>query len=312
MGCRRPEGENRFGQSVDLLTHGRKCDVALDEPHNPPDVNPRDDRYDAALPAYGITFLRERVFRVLRDGPLHAHRDQIQVLIVLDGRLTLRLDAARHRLAAGEALVVPMGVAHCLAAAGSTDPLTLVDLRVEAGAHHDLGRLLEALPPMRLLRFARPALAQAAAELAAAARATDWRRAPRVLASLWQLVAALELAETEAPLAGELGATDYRLRRAEAFIMHNLADDVGVQELADAAGLSRSQLTRLYRQQLSVGPAQRLRDYRIHAARRLLASGRMSVKEVARAVGFRWVHHFTRTYRSLRGHPPSSDLGVDD
>jgi AraC-like DNA-binding protein/mannose-6-phosphate isomerase-like protein (cupin superfamily) len=312
MKCWPPAGENRFGQCVDLLTHGCTSDVAIDEPHNPPEINPRDDLYDAALPAYGITFLRQRVFHVLRDGPVHAHRDQTQVLAVVDGRLTLRLESTRHRLAAGEAVVVPMGVAHCLAAAGSTDPLTLIDLRVVAGAHHDLGRLLEALPPMRRLGFARGQLAQAAADLAAAARATGWRRAPRVLAGLWQLVAALDLAEAEAPLAGEQGVTDYRLRRAEAFIVHNLADEIGVEQIASAAGLSRSQLTRLYRQQLGVGPAQRLRDYRITAARRLLASGRMSVKEVAHAVGFRWIHHFTRTYRALRGHTPSADLGVDD
>lgn len=279
---------------------------------NPPDINPREDRYDGALPAYGVTFLRERVFRVEREGPLHAHRDQTQVVVVLAGRLTLRVDGVRQRLDAAEALVVPMGVSHRMAAAGTSAPLALLDLRVLAGARHDLCRLVEALPSGRPLGLAQPALDQAAQELSAAAQATGWRRTPHLLSALWQLVSAFELPETEAPLAGERGLSDYRLRRAEAFIVQNLSEPIGVEQIAAAAGLSRSQLARLYRQTLGLGPAERLRDYRINAARRLLANGRMSVKEVARAVGFRWVHHFIRTYRTQRGHTPSLDLGVDD
>lgn len=286
--------------------------MAANELRNPPDINPRDDRYDGALPAYGITFLRERTFHVERDGPVHAHRDQTQMLVVLAGRLTLRVDEARHRLATGEALVVPMGVSHRMAAAGTSAPLTLLDVRVLAGARHDLCRLVEALPPGRPIALARSTLTQATQELSAAAGATDWRRTPRLLASLWQLVAAFELPETESPQAGERGLADYRLRRAEAFIVQNLAEPIGVDQIAAAAGLSRSQLARLYRQTLGLGPAERLRDYRLSAARRLLANGRMSVKEVAHAVGFRWVHHFIRAYRARRGHTPSLDLGVDD
>ena len=281
-------------------------------PHLPPDVNPREDRYDAALPEYGVAFLRERVFRVVRDGLVHLHRDQTQVLVVLEGRLTLGLETARRRLTVGEACALPAAVPHFLVANGSDEQVTLLDLRVTSGAHHDLGRLLEALPAARPLVLSQPALARASAELAAAADATGWRRAPRVLSALWRLVAALELKESAAPQAGQAGVSDYRLRRAEAFIGQNLADEIGVAEIAAAAGLSRSQLTRLYRQALGVSPAARLRDCRIHAARRLLASGRLSVKEVARAVGFRWVHHFSRTYRAHRGHTPALDLGVDE
>ncbi len=284
----------------------------MSETCNPPDVNPRDDRYDGSLPTYGITFLRERVFRVLRDGPLHAHRDQTQMLVVLAGRLSLRLESIQHRLAAGRAILIPVGMPHYLTATGPGDPLTLIDLRVLTGAHHDLGRLLEALPASRPLNLAGPRLAQAASALADAAIATGWRRAPGLLSSLWELVSALELAETEAPLVGQQSVSDYRLRRAEAFILQNLADEVGVEDIARAAEISRSQLTRLYRKELGMGPAERLRECRITVARRLLASGRLSVKEVARAVGFPWVQHFIRTYRCLRGHTPSVDLGVDD
>lgn len=278
----------------------------------PPDVNPREDRYDAALPEYGVPFLRERVFQVLYDGLMHEHRDQSQVLVVLEGRLALGLEGARRRLSVGEACMLPPAVPHFLAAGGSDEQVTLLDLRVTSGAHHDLGRLIEALPAARPLVLSRPALDRASAELAAAACSAGWRRAPRVLSALWRLVAALELKEGAVPQAGQPNLSDYRLRRAEAFIAQNLADEIGVDEIAAAAGLSRSQLTRLYRQALSVTPAARLRDCRIHAARRLLASGRLSVKEVARAVGFRWVHHFTRTYRAQRGRTPALDLGVDE
>lgn len=278
----------------------------------PPEINPRQDRYDAALPTYGVTFLRQRVFRVLRDGPRHLHADQTQVLIVLAGRLALRLDSTFLRLAPGEALVVPMGVSHHLVADGDAAPLEILDLRVVGGAQHDVGRTVEALPARKRLKLDPAVLAGAVAGLAAAERTTGWPRPARLLSSLWQLLAALELSHGETPVVGDRGVRDHRLRRAEAFIVQNLAEDVGVDQIAAAAGLSRSQLARLYRQELGVGPAERLRACRINTARRLLASGRLSVKEVARAVGFRWVHHFIRTYNRARGHTPSVDLGVDD
>lgn len=291
---------------------GLTLDGVMSEISNPPDINPREDRYDGSLPAYGITFLRERVFRVFRDGPVHAHRDQTQVLVVLAGRLWLRLESTQYKLGPGRAIVVPVGASHFLAATGCGEPLTLIDLRVLSGAHHDLGRLVEALPAARPLSLTQSKLEGAVSALADAADLTGWRRAPALLSGLWELVSALELAETEAPLVGQQGVSDYRLRRAEAFILQHLGDEIGVEDIARAAEISRSQLARLYRKELGLGPAQRLREYRITAARRLLASGRLSVKEVARAVGFPWVHHFIRTYRCLRGHTPSVDLGVDD
>jgi len=128
-----------------------------------------------------------------------------------------------------------------------------------------------------------------------------------LLSRLWETMLALKLGDAEAPAAADPGLTDRRIRRAEAYMLEHLSEDIGVDDMARAAGISRSQLGRIFRAQMNCGPAQRLRAHRIETARRLLADGAMSVKEVSRAAGFRWVHHFIRSYRQARGCTPASE-----
>jgi AraC-like DNA-binding protein len=194
-------------------------------------------------------------------------------------------------------------------AGGAHTPVRLLDLRLAAGMTTHLTQFVKDLPPGRPIRSDYRGLIRGADSLAHAAREPGWRRVPGLLAALWELLGSLRIADADAPAAADPGLVDRRLRRAEAYMLEHLAEDIGVDEIAAAAGVSRSQLSRLYRRELGVGPAERLRAYRIEAARRLLVDGTMSVKQVARAVGFRWVHHFVRTYGRVRGCVPSAERG---
>lgn len=45
-------------------------------------------------------------------GPMHQHRGVDNTYLVLDGELEVRAGSDQHRLAAGEAIFIPAGVAH--------------------------------------------------------------------------------------------------------------------------------------------------------------------------------------------------------
>jgi len=74
--------------------------------------------------------------------------------------------------------------------------------------------------------------------------------------------------------------------------------------LADVArelAMSEVQLSRILNQQVGISFRQLLRNTRIEEAKRMLASGKYSVKEVAIRVGFVDSHYFSRSFKELTG-----------
>jgi YesN/AraC family two-component response regulator len=65
--------------------------------------------------------------------------------------------------------------------------------------------------------------------------------------------------------------------------------------------MSPINLSRILNQQVGVTFRQLLRRTRIEEAKRMLGSGRYSVKEVAASVGFSDGHYFSRSFKELTG-----------
>lgn len=105
-----------------------------------------------------------------------------------------------------------------------------------------------------------------------------------------------------APAAGE----DAFLERLHAAIEDGLADeDFGVHALASRIAISRSQLYERLRSLTGQTPVQLLQERRLERAARLLAEGAGTVGEIAYAVGFKSVAHFSRQFRARFGVAPS-------
>jgi AraC-like DNA-binding protein len=83
------------------------------------------------------------------------------------------------------------------------------------------------------------------------------------------------------------------------------AGPVTADELARAAGRSRFQVYRRFREQYGLSPSAYLRQLRLRAARRALAAGR-PVAEVAAAAGFADQAHLTRWFRRTYGITPAT------
>jgi signal transduction histidine kinase/CheY-like chemotaxis protein len=98
------------------------------------------------------------------------------------------------------------------------------------------------------------------------------------------------------------------LARVRAVALRHLSDSgFGVQQLADAVHLDRTQLYRRLTQAGGVPPQQFLRELRLDRAAELLRQRAGSVSEIAYGVGFESLSHFSRTYRERFGRPPSAD-----
>src|SRR6185295_14581211 len=131
-------------------------------------------------------------------------------------------------------------------------------------------------------------------------------RIAHLQAVLWEMIAGLDAGQpTQREQAAELDSGMWKLRAAENLMKDRLAQPLSIEEIAAAADISRSQLTRLYIRHFGVGPAERLRQLRIDKARELMTSSTLNVKEVAHVCGFVCANHFCRVFLKTVGSTPT-------
>ncbi len=97
------------------------------------------------------------------------------------------------------------------------------------------------------------------------------------------------------------------LPRADRYIKRNLAHDIGLADIADAAGVSARSLECAFRRHWRTTPVTHVRNLRLEAAHRLLTDpvDAMSVTDAALAAGFTHLGRFSQGYTRRFGELPS-------
>ena len=108
------------------------------------------------------------------------------------------------------------------------------------------------------------------------------------------------------PLRLRLGVNNPTVVKAVSLMEAHLTEPLRLEELADAVGLSRRQVERLFHLQLQRSPARYYLELRLERARMLLIQSAMPVIEVAVACGFVSSSHFSKCYRETYGCSPQA------
>lgn len=252
-----------------------------------------------------------------------------QFHLVVRGQCWLRLDGERRLLSAGDVVVFPFGDAHDLSAepAGATRPGPDVLAEIQAGAtpfpaggngaadtrllcgHFEFDRaqrhpLLQAMP--RLIHVAGMADMQAGwIELVAPmlVRETGSGR-PGAETVIERLAEVLLIQVLRAHLLGQeagqgfLSAlADRQISRALKLIHRRAGDDLRLEDIARAVGMSRSNLALRFKQLMGMGPMAYLTRWRLLQARAMLQTTGASLDEIAEAVGYASAAAFSRAFK---------------
>ena len=104
------------------------------------------------------------------------------------------------------------------------------------------------------------------------------------------------------------GLPAYRLRQVIDYIDAHLERNLKLRELAEITQLSPNYFTKLFKQSTGLTPHQYVIQQRVERVKRLLLSGKLSIAEIAIAVGFSHQSHLNRHFKRQVGTTPKAFL----
>lgn len=97
-----------------------------------------------------------------------------------------------------------------------------------------------------------------------------------------------------------------RLKVMLAFIRDHYAEDIGIQDIAQAAGICQRECHRCFKQELGTTPLATLTDYRLGQAAALLRDSPMTVTQIAGECGFTSASYFGKVFRQRMNLAPQA------
>jgi AraC family transcriptional regulator len=101
------------------------------------------------------------------------------------------------------------------------------------------------------------------------------------------------------------GLTPTRMRKVVELVHAKMDGDLSLEALADAAGLSITHFSQMFRESTGQSPHQFVLHRRVDRAKELLRAAEMRVLDVAVACGFKSQQHFARIFRKVGGASPT-------
>jgi AraC-like DNA-binding protein len=120
--------------------------------------------------------------------------------------------------------------------------------------------------------------------------------------ALGSLIAALMQKRRSSP--AQISHASDKVAEAINWMSEHLDEPLRVSGLARSAGLSPDYFSVLFRQQTGSSPREYLHLLRMHRARELLKSSALSIKEIARHIGYVDPFHFSRQFKTFEGVSP--------
>ncbi len=221
---------------------------------------------------------------------------------ILRGRVVWVIEGHDHTLSPGDLVIVPPRIVH------SGYSLTR---RVTLGSAHIMASLPGGQDLFKLLIPPRQQHVDSGSKLDVYLRggASEYQRADGdslLFWPHWNQMIVLELLHDNA----RRGLLKWRVSDPLVAAMledldQRITQPVTLEDLARRSGFSAQHLNRIFRRALGVTPLQYLARARMEQAARLLRDGRLTVRAIARNLGFDDPYYFSRVFTQHYGHSPA-------
>ena len=96
-----------------------------------------------------------------------------------------------------------------------------------------------------------------------------------------------------------------RVKYMMIYIHKNYADKLTLEQIAEAANISKRECLRSFSEILNMTPFHYLMEYRVRKASEHLRNSNQTISEIGYNCGFSGTSYFTKVFRELRGMTPS-------
>ena len=121
----------------------------------------------------------------------------------------------------------------------------------------------------------------------------------------------LLLRETATPSTGKLQASNSVhseneiIRQAQQYISTHIREKLSVPTVARQVDVSPSYLTALFHKNLQISPGEYIRRIKLQESKQMIRENNMNFTEIAAALQYSTVHHFSRQFKEKFGIPPT-------
>ena len=95
------------------------------------------------------------------------------------------------------------------------------------------------------------------------------------------------------------------IRRAQQYISTHIREKLSVPHVAQMVDVSPSYLTALFHQNLQISPGEYIRRIKIQESKQMIREGNLNFTEIAAALNYSTVHHFSRQFKEKFGITPT-------
>ena len=95
-------------------------------------------------------------------------------------------------------------------------------------------------------------------------------------------------------------------KQVKEYIETNYSHRLGLKEIAGTVYLNPYYLAHIFKEETGYSPVQYVIRVKINKAKELLKDPKLTVSEIAYAVGYESIHHFNRIFSAIEGVPPGT------
>lgn len=250
----------------------------------------------------------------------HWH-DELEFVLVTEGRVIVQIDTTDHELTAGQAIFIAGGVIHAAYKQDDTpaslyaivfhpgflssrtydvlqqkyiDPILTGGVHLQptlTGASDDERLILSLLQELITINRNRPTAYELTTK-----------------AALYRIFSLLFTYASASPAANIPAAHPHkveRLKQALTYIHEHYQETIKLKELASTVNMSEEHFCRFFKQLVKKSPVEYLNHYRMQKAAMLLESTDKKILEIALLVGFDHLSYFITVFKGYAGITPS-------
>jgi AraC-like DNA-binding protein len=100
-------------------------------------------------------------------------------------------------------------------------------------------------------------------------------------------------------------STSNRFAHVSEYIQKNLQENINIKTLSKLAYMSEPHFFRCFKQEFGVTPVEFILEMRIKAARKMLQTTDLNLKEISFSCGFNSLNYFLKVFKRYTGHTPA-------